>query len=578
EKQKTESKKEKNRKVQSAAPDKQQMPDLDVKVQPDFRSTSESETPSLDKKRKVLKSQRQISTHVEKTKKKALRQDCPKQRRGTSWKPEDKELSGLDKKTSDAEQYKKRVMPSEDLSILSAGDQQELQPKKSLKSSNYKQSNVRTWHLVHKKQSVKQKFSKDTGSKKLAESTRKKMKASGKKSSNRGLVLSTVESSERKLGEEGLERESVYVNEVFSSPLHLKLQNSKIQNLANSEKQKNVLCSLESLGDASNKTPVKAKELLRNPTATVQNSEKKSSAKVIKRKPEKIHHKAHKNVHSNSNDIEPQNTTESESSSVQDEVEKNPMPSNKKSNKRKCNMQHESHEEFFFLNAFSDSSEDMDYQINDLLSNKTARHKIVMPTNTPNVRRTKRIRLRPLEYWRGERVSYTVRPSGLVISGIVCPETEPRRKIKRKKPSHKPKRDQTRSEIAVNLDQTLADISKPTVVLDPKTNKEVLLECIDAGKRDSFFQDESIEIYKNLNTSDFAVGKLVLKPLKEKGYQFVHMDTMAFHILQGKIILTLHKTSYYLATGDYFYVPAGNGYNVRNILNEESILLFTQLK
>ncbi|NXD15151.1 CENPC protein, partial [Nothocercus nigrocapillus] len=584
ERQKTERKKDKNRKVQSEAPDKQQMPDLDVRVQPDFRSASESETASSDKKGKVLKSQRQTSTHTEKTKKEALRQDSPKQRRGTSWKPEDKELSGLDKKASEAERCKKRVMPSEDSSMLSAGDQQELQPRKSFKSSNYKQSNLRTsQHLVPRKQNVKQKLSKDTVSKKLAESTRKKMKASGKKSSNRELLLPTVESSEHKLDEEGLERESVDLNEVFSSPLHLKLQTSKTQNLANSEKRKTVLHPLESLGSASNKTPVKAKEPLWNPIATVQNSEKRSSAKTVRKKPEKIHHKAHKNVRSNSDDIEPQNTVDSESSFVQDEVEKNPKPSNKKSNKRKRNMQHGSHEGFFFfLNAFSDSSEDMNYQINNLLSNKIARHKIVMPSNTPNVRRTKRIRLRPLEYWRGERVNYTVRPSGisLVISGIVCPETEPRRKIKRKKQcllcwsffS-------SGSEIAVNLDQTLADISKPTVVVDPITNKEVLLECINAGKRHScFFKDESIEIYKNLNTSDFAMGKLVLKPLKEKGHQFVHMDTIAFHILQGKIVLTLHKTSYYLTTGDFFYVPAGNGYNIRNILNEESILLFTQLK
>uniref|UniRef100_A0A8C6YWF4 Centromere protein C n=1 Tax=Nothoprocta perdicaria TaxID=30464 RepID=A0A8C6YWF4_NOTPE len=575
ERQKTESKKDKNGKKQSEAPDKEQIPDLDVRVQPDFKRTSELETSSSDKKGKALKPQRRSSTHMEKTKKEALKQDSSKQRRDTSWKLEDKELSELDKKASGAERCKKRVIPSEDSSILSAGDQREVHPKKSLKSSNYKQSSLKTSRpLVHKKQDVKQKFSKDKVSKKVAEITGKKVKTSDK-SSNREL-LPTVESSESKLSEEGLERESVDLNEVFSSPLHSKLQTSKIQNFANSEKQKNVLHLLESHNGASNKNPVKAKELLQNPKDTVQNSEKRSSAKTVKKKPEKTYHKARKKVHSNSEDTKPKNTTDSESSSLQDEVEKTPNPSNKKSsNKRKRNMQ-----QIFFPNAFSDSSEDLDLQISDLLSNEIARHKIVMPSNTPNVRRTKRIRLRPLEYWRGERVNYAVRPSGirLVISGIVCPETEPHRKIKRKC-GHKPKRDQTSNEVAVSLDQTLADISKPTVVVDPITNKEVLLECISSGKRQScFFKDQSIEIHKNLNTSDFAMGKLILQPLKEKGHQFVHMDTIAFHILQGEVVLTLHKTSYYLTTGDFFYVPAGNGYNIRNILNKESILLFTQLK
>ncbi|XP_025898956.1 centromere protein C isoform X2 [Nothoprocta perdicaria] len=594
ERQKTESKKDKNGKKQSEAPDKEQIPDLDVRVQPDFKRTSELETSSSDKKGKALKPQRRSSTHMEKTKKEALKQDSSKQRRDTSWKLEDKELSELDKKASGAERCKKRVIPSEDSSILSAGDQREVHPKKSLKSSNYKQSSLKTSRpLVHKKQDVKQKFSKDKVSKKVAEITGKKVKTSDK-SSNREL-LPTVESSESKLSEEGLERESVDLNEVFSSPLHSKLQTSKIQNFANSEKQKNVLHLLESHNGASNKNPVKAKELLQNPKDTVQNSEKRSSAKTVKKKPEKTYHKARKKVHSNSEDTKPKNTTDSESSSLQDEVEKTPNPSNKKSsNKRKRNMQRGSqdfsaaedlmnHRRRRSLacredNSSSDSSEDLDLQISDLLSNEIARHKIVMPSNTPNVRRTKRIRLRPLEYWRGERVNYAVRPSGLVISGIVCPETEPHRKIKRKC-GHKPKRDQTSNEVAVSLDQTLADISKPTVVVDPITNKEVLLECISSGKRQScFFKDQSIEIHKNLNTSDFAMGKLILQPLKEKGHQFVHMDTIAFHILQGEVVLTLHKTSYYLTTGDFFYVPAGNGYNIRNILNKESILLFTQLK
>ncbi|GAB0189022.1 centromere protein C [Grus japonensis] len=168
---------------------------------------------------------------------------------------------------------------------------------------------------------------------------------------------------------------------------------------------------------------------------------------------------------------------------------------------------------------------------------------------------------------------------GLVISGIVCPETEPHRNVKRRKHGHRQKRDETRSEIPANLDHTLADTSKPTIVLNPETNEEVLLECINTESSHScFFKDESVEIYKNLNTPAFATGRLILKPFKEKGHQFVHMDTIAFHVIHGKIIVTLHKTSYYLTTGDYFYVPAGNGYNIRNLLNEESVLLFTQLK
>ncbi|XP_038541697.1 centromere protein C isoform X1 [Canis lupus familiaris] len=48
----------------------------------------------------------------------------------------------------------------------------------------------------------------------------------------------------------------------------------------------------------------------------------------------------------------------------------------------------------------------------------------ILPSNTPNVRRTKRTRLKPLEYWRGERIDYHGRPSGgFVIGGILSPDT-----------------------------------------------------------------------------------------------------------------------------------------------------------
>lgn len=53
------------------------------------------------------------------------------------------------------------------------------------------------------------------------------------------------------------------------------------------------------------------------------------------------------------------------------------------------------------------------------------------------------------------------------------------------------------------------------------------VECVNTESSNScFFKDESIEIYKNLNTSYFATGRLILKPFKEKGHQFVYMDTI----------------------------------------------------
>ncbi|XP_075277399.1 centromere protein C isoform X2 [Opisthocomus hoazin] len=587
ENEKTENKKDKNRKVQVEAFTEQKMDDLNVRVH-DFEGASESD-PVSNSEGKVLKSQRQTSTCKGKTEKDALRQRSPNQRRDTSWKLEAEELmlslSELETKASDAEQCKTRVMSSEDSLMPSAGHQQEwtVSPKKNLKSSKYLQlASKAAQHLVHKKKTAKQKLPKEAVAKRLAESTRNKLKKSVKKISSKKPQLQREESSDSEPGEEELEREPVKLNEVFTSPLHQKLQTSVIQTLAKSENPKNVLHTLESLGGANNKTPVKA---IHHLVDSVKNSEnKRLSAKSSGKIPEKIPHRTSKGVCSNPEDTE--SRLNCDSSSVQDMPRKNQKLSDVKikSKKRKRKTQHGLQDAFAVEKVMghersgpvleqcdkfasrsksceqddtsSDNSEDLNCQVRNLLSDNIARHKIVMPSNTPNVRRTKRIRLRPLEYWRGERVNYTMRPSGgLVISGIVCPETEPHRKIIRRKGGHKQKRDETRSDIPADLYHTLADTSKPTAVLDPATSEEVLLECV-STESCHFFKDESVEIYKNLNTSAFATGRLILKPFKEKGHQFVHMDTIAFHVIHGKIIVTLHRTSYYLTTGDFFYVPA----------------------
>ncbi|NXO33647.1 CENPC protein, partial [Locustella ochotensis] len=610
EKEKTRNKKVKNRKIQVKALTKQKLDHLDVGAF-DFKEMSESD-PIPNSEENVLTSQSRKSTHMGKTKKDALRQDSPNQEKNTSWKPEAEKLmlswSGLETKSSDEEQCKTRMLPSEDLAMPSSGHQEEqtVSRRKSLKSSkNLQLASKASQHLIwkkqtaKKKQAAKQKLPKVKVAKRGTVTPRKKLKKSVQKSSNKKLQLQREESFDSEPGEEDLEREPIELNDVCTTPMHQKLETPVIQKLTKSEKGRNVLHTSESPDGANNRTPLKA---LQHPMESVKNPDKKRlSAKSSGKIPKKIPRRTNKALCSSPEDTESE--TDSDSSSAQDMARKEQKLSDvKKSNKRKHNRQHRALCVFFLCSgpvledcdkfAFStkspeendipsDNSEDLNHKLRHLLSDEIARQKIVMPSNTPNVRRTKRIRMRPLEYWRGERVNYTMKPSGeLVISGLVHPETESPRKNKRRKDPPKRKRDKTNiKEIPASLDHSLADASKPAIVLDAVTNKEVHLDCINTASSPSYiFRDEAIEIYKNLNTSLFATGRLVLKPYKEKGHQFVDTDTIAFHIICGKVIVTLHQASYYLTAGDCFYVPAGNGYNIRNLLNEESVLIFTQLK
>ncbi|KAJ7398932.1 centromere protein C [Pitangus sulphuratus] len=534
EKKKTQSKKGKNREAQVEALTKQKPNNLDVGAF-DFKRTSKSD-PVSNSEGKVLKSQSQKGTHTGKTKKDALRQDSPNQKKNTSWKPLVEKLmlswSGLETEASDAEKCKTRVLPSEDLPMPSSGHQQEqtVSPKKSLKSSKNPQSASKaSQHLDKRKQTAKQKLPKVKVAKKVAVSPKKELKKSVQKSSNKKPQLQREKSSDSEPSEEEHEREPVDLKDVCTTPLRQKLETPVIQKLAVSEKPRNVLHTLESPG-ANNRTPVKA---LQHPMDSVKKSEKKQlPAKYSGKIPEKSPCRTNKAVYSNPEDTESQ--TDSDSSSVQNVARKKQKLSDVKikNNKRKRNRQHGPQDSFVAEKAvnyesgpvlehcdkfafssktceqYDTSSEnfgDLNYKVTDPLSDNIARHKI------------------------------------------------------------------ERREIPASLDHNLADTSKPTIVLDPVTNQEVVLECVNTeSSHTCSFKDEAVEIYKNLNTSVFATGKLILKPLKEKGYQFVHMDTIAFHIIRGKIIVMLHKTSYCLTTGDSFYVPpVGDTISVVNELTCE---------
>ncbi|KAK2489872.1 hypothetical protein MC885_017521 [Smutsia gigantea] len=195
-------------------------------------------------------------------------------------------------------------------------------------------------------------------------------------------------------------------------------------------------------------------------------------------------------------------------------------------------------------------------------------HKLVLPSNTPNVRRTKRTRLKPLEYWRGERIDYQGRPSGgFVIGGILSPDTvSSKRKAKGNmgkvnKVVHRKRicldNDQRKNKLVVNLNIPLGDPLKPTRAKDPETREIILMDLIMPRDTYQFFVEHGdLKVYKTLDTPFFSTGKLVLGPHQEKGKQHVGLDMLVFYVDFGDLLCTLHETSYIITTGDSFYVPS----------------------
>uniref|UniRef100_A0A8C5LU51 Centromere protein C n=1 Tax=Leptobrachium leishanense TaxID=445787 RepID=A0A8C5LU51_9ANUR len=200
---------------------------------------------------------------------------------------------------------------------------------------------------------------------------------------------------------------------------------------------------------------------------------------------------------------------------------------------------------------------------------------LVMPSNAPKLRHSTRTRLQPMQYWRGERVDYLSTPSGgFVINGVISPKNKecirkPAAKVKdsrkrKAEPSYKP----------VDMGPV-----GPTVVLDAATGKQIETECVKISHQCAITSPkEKIKVCKTISASGFSSGKLKLGPLQEKGYQFVCNNTMVFYMVSGAVELLLHETIYHLKTGDSFFVPPGNLYNLTNLLEMEAEFVFCQIK
>ncbi|XP_052055727.1 centromere protein C isoform X2 [Apodemus sylvaticus] len=265
----------------------------------------------------------------------------------------------------------------------------------------------------------------------------------------------------------------------------------------------------------------------------------------------------------------------------------------------------------------------------NMVPDRNLHHKLVLPSTSPGVRRSKRVRLKPLEYWRGERVDYQESSSGGHTFEIISP-TLASATIKAKrnlgkasqrvtKKSIRPencKRGHTfeiisptlasatikakrslgkvnqrvtkksirpenckKKKMELSLDIRLGDPFQATLAKDLETGEIVPMDLIRPRDTYHFFVEQhGLKVFKILDTTFFSTGKLILGPHEEKGTQHVGQDILVFYVNFGDLLCTLHQTPYMITTGDSFYVPSGNHYNIKNLLNVESCLLFTQIK
>ncbi|KAI0277716.1 Mif2/CENP-C like-domain-containing protein [Russula aff. rugulosa BPL654] len=214
------------------------------------------------------------------------------------------------------------------------------------------------------------------------------------------------------------------------------------------------------------------------------------------------------------------------------------------------------------------------------------------PENASGLRRGKRLRYEPLEWWRCEKVVYGRRdPSKKTyvptIKEIVrIPKDEPKplgiaaHKTKRST-SHR--RKTTEEPSTVHNPEEGWDDKTPTngVVIDWFTGNEVsrrlafpgrLVNHRPAANNDFFFT-------KVFGDGEYiAAGQLLIPPKMNKPSKMTKDNTYVFYVIEGAVTFKVHESSYILCTGGMILVPRGNTYYIENMADRDAKLFFAQAR
>lgn len=207
------------------------------------------------------------------------------------------------------------------------------------------------------------------------------------------------------------------------------------------------------------------------------------------------------------------------------------------------------------------------------------------------VRRSKRERYKPLEWWRGEKVVYGRTQSS---GPILVPTIKEILRIPVKKPlslGHK-RRGYSRARSKTTDEKLTMAVYNPEEGWDDTTDpfgevydldKQALvvrrlawttnrLSLVKAANSDWLFE-------KVFGDSDFvAAGQLLIPPECRKPTKATKDNTYIFYVIEGAVNFKVHEVSKVVATGGMFIAPRGNTYFIENISTRAAKLFFTQAR
>ncbi|KAF9941049.1 hypothetical protein BGZ65_005384 [Modicella reniformis] len=177
-------------------------------------------------------------------------------------------------------------------------------------------------------------------------------------------------------------------------------------------------------------------------------------------------------------------------------------------------------------------------------------------------RRSKRIRYKPLAFWKNERLIFNDKgPTGTpkAVLRVVTP--------------HVP--------VEVLLAQSgEARQMQQGVVIDHATG-ETITRPIMEPKGYVKFRDApggQYQFHRGLEDDSFSSGIIRIPGHSQKPNQNAFLSSVIFYVVEGHVRVTIYKNSRKFGPGDRFMVPRGNQYMVENFSQKECALFFVQNK
>ncbi|CAL1705436.1 unnamed protein product [Somion occarium] len=204
------------------------------------------------------------------------------------------------------------------------------------------------------------------------------------------------------------------------------------------------------------------------------------------------------------------------------------------------------------------------------------------------VRRSRRARFAPLEYWRMEKVVYGRPEHGKAVLPVVkeilrVPKENPKPLGAKKKRRTRAKSQTAEiAEDAYNPEEGWDEGTKSygmvwSVTKNEEVNKRVVHLQGDFKPRPA--TGGGFEFEKIFGDETFiAAGQIKIAPKQSKPTKSTKDNTFVFFVVQGAVDVHIHQTLYRITTGGSFMVPRGNVYHIRNAGRRDAILFFAQAR